>query len=120
MGTHGVLIVEDDDDIRAAFTAYLEGAGFTVVEAGDGEEALRALRSGTRFCLILLDLFMPGMNGWMFRAEQLRDPVLAQVPVVVISADARTDRKAAELGAVAHLQKPVDFERLVSVVEQHC
>jgi CheY-like chemotaxis protein len=118
---HTVLVVEDEEDVRTAFTAYLQGAGYTVVEAVDGREALRLLRASPEtFCLVLLDLFMPGMNGWQFRAEQLREPTLAAIPLVVISAAARTDLKAAELGAVAHLQKPVDMNGLVSVVATYC
>jgi CheY-like chemotaxis protein len=118
---HRVLIVDDDDDVRGAFAAYLEGAGYGVVEAADGEEALRELHAAPEaFCLIVLDLFMPNMNGSAFRAEQLGDPRLAAIPVVVISADSRTDQKAAALGAVAHLQKPVDMEALVSLVGTHC
>ena len=120
-GIHTVLLVEDDEDVRGAYAAYLEGAGYAVVEAGDGREALRRLRAapGT-FCLILLDLFMPTMNGWAFRAEQLRDPDLAAIPIVVISADARTDQKAVQLGALAHLKKPIDVDALVSLVDAHC
>jgi CheY-like chemotaxis protein len=119
--SHSVLIVEDDEDVREAYAAFLEGAGYRVVEAADGHEALRQLRSPSRtFCLILLDLFMPNMNGWAFRTEQLRDPALATIPVVVISADPRTDQKAAQLGAIAHLQKPIDMDALVTLVDAHC
>ena len=119
--SHSVLIVEDDEDVRGAYAAYLEGAGYRVVEAADGLDALRE-RRGLRdaVCLILLDLFMPNMNGWAFRAEQLRDPTLAPIPVVVISADSRTDQKAAQLGAIAYLQKPIDIDALVSLVVMHC
>ena len=120
-GFHTVLLVEDDDDVRAAYAAYLEGAGYVVVEAADGREALQRLRTAPgNFCLILLDLFMPTMNGWAFRAEQLRDPDLAAIPVVVISADARTEQKAGQLGALAHLKKPIDVDALVSLVDAHC
>jgi CheY-like chemotaxis protein len=120
-GSHTVLLVEDDDDVRGAYAAYLEGAGYIVIEAGDGSEALQRLRAAPdSFCLILLDLFMPRMNGWAFRAEQLRDPELAAIPIVVISADTRTDQKAVQLGALAHLKKPVDVDALVSLVDAHC
>ena len=118
---HTVLLVEDDDDMRGAYAAYLEGAGYTVVEAANGHEALEFLRgSAERVCLILLDLFMPRMNGWTFRAEQLRDPRIAAIPIVVVSAGSRTDRNAAALGARAHLQKPVDMDALVALVGAHC
>ena len=81
-----ILIVEDDFDIREALTQILEEEGYAVREAANGREALdvaaRELPS-----LILLDLMMPVMNGWQFRAEQIKDPRLAPVPVLVISAD---------------------------------
>ena len=115
-----ILIVEDDDDVRESLAAFLEGEGYPVVEARDGAEALRQLRSSTEFCLILLDLFMPVMNGWSFRDEQLRDPTLAAVPVIVVSADVGAHEKAATLGAVDALVKPIHFDRLRVTVEQHC
>jgi CheY-like chemotaxis protein len=118
---HRVLIVEDEDDVRGAYAAFLEGAGYDVVEAADGLHALRELRAlPGEFCLILLDLFMPNMNGWTFRAEQLRDPGLATIPIVVVSADARIDQNAVQLGAIAHLQKPIDMDALVSLVDANC
>ena len=61
-----ILIVEDDSDVRESLAVFLEGEGYSVVEAEHGKEALRCLRSSTDFCLILLDLFMPVMNGWRF------------------------------------------------------
>jgi CheY-like chemotaxis protein len=115
-----ILIVEDDRDVRGAMAALLEGEGYTVIEAEDGERALRHLRSSTLVCLILLDLFMPVMNGWKFRDEQLRDPSIAAIPVIVVSADAGARQKAAKLGAVGAMVKPIDFERLLDLVAAHC
>ena len=114
-----ILIVEDDRDLRESIVVFLEGEGYRVIEAEDGKEALRCLQS-TDVCLILLDLFMPVMNVWAFRAEQLRDPRLAAIPVVVISADAGTSQKAAALGAVDGMVKPIDFDRLVQTIAHHC
>lgn len=115
-----ILIVEDDDDVRGALAAVLETEGYSVVEAAHGEEALRQLRTPVEFCLILLDLFMPTMNGWAFRAEQQRDPEIASIPVIVISADAAAASRAAALGAVAAMGKPVDFDRLLQLIDQYC
>jgi len=117
----GILIVEDDHDLRAAMAAYLEASGYHVVEAEDGAAALRLLRSSTStFCLIILDLFMPVMNGLTFRQEQLRDPRLATIPVVIVSADASAPQRTIDLGAVDCMVKPVDFERLEAMVAHHC
>jgi CheY-like chemotaxis protein len=68
----------------------------------------------------VLDLFMPTMNGWKFREEQVKDPNLASIPVVVISADPAAARQAADLGVAATMPKPVDFDRLLSIVGQYC
>jgi CheY-like chemotaxis protein len=115
-----ILIVEDEDDFRTALAAFLEGAGYQVVEAEHGEAALRSLRSATEFCLILLDLFMPIMNGWRFRAAQQEDPKLAGIPVLVVTAARDATRHAADLGAVAAIPKPVDFNILLEQVGRYC
>jgi CheY-like chemotaxis protein len=115
-----VLVVEDDPDLRGALAAILEEAGYRVVEAEDGRDALERLRSGAAFCLIVLDLFMPEMNGWAFRAEQTKDPRLASIPVVVISADSSSAERAKGLGVVTALTKPVDVNRLLQVLGEHC
>jgi CheY-like chemotaxis protein len=118
---HRILVVEDDDDVRGALVAVLESHGYRVAEACDGRDALAQLREGTGFCLILLDLFMPVMNGWDFRVEQLKDPRLAQVPVLVITADAlAVQQQAQRAGVVGAMTKPIDFDRLMEVIERHC
>jgi len=117
--TRRILLVEDDADVRGALAALLEGEGYQVVEAAHGGEALAHLRA-TTFCLILLDLMMPVMNGWQFRAEQLKDPALAAVPVVVVTADNSVAEKAAEVGAAGYLLKPIDFSELLAHVERCC
>jgi two-component system response regulator MprA len=116
-----VLIVEDDPDIRSALSALIASAGYPTLEAEHGREALDQLSSErSRVCLILLDLFMPDMDGWAFRAEQSSDPEIAGIPVVVVSADAEAARRAVTPGVVAAMTKPVDFERLLRIIGQHC
>ena len=115
-----VLIVEDDADTRDALAAILESMGYAVAAAGDGIDALEHLRSSACTCLIVLDLFMPRMNGWAFREEQMKDPQLSTIPVVVVSADPAAARQAASLGVAATMAKPLDFDRLAKVVAQYC
>jgi len=115
-----ILVVEDDEGLRSAIAAFLEGEGYSVIEAEDGEAALRVLDSTERFCLILLDLFMPVLNGWDFRARQLSDARLAGIPVIVITADAHAPQKALQLGAVDFMTKPLVLDRLRELVGQHC
>ena len=116
-----ILLVEDDDDIREAMALLLESEGYDVVQATDGEDALRKLRAASRsFGLVLLDLFMPVKNGWEFRAEQMADPDIAGVPVVVVSADRNARDGAATLGAIDYLVKPIDFDRLLGTIATWC
>jgi DNA-binding response OmpR family regulator len=119
MDDESVLIVEDDADVRAALAAFLEGEGYKVLEADDGATALRELRART-VCLVLLDLWMPGMNGWEFRAEQLKDAALARVPVVLITADHAAARNAADLGVHGYMTKPIEFGELLEYVARYC
>lgn len=120
--THpSILVVEDDDDIREAMAMFLQAEGYDVVQASDGDQALRALRSPKkRFCLVLLDLFMPVKNGWEFRAEQMADPTIASIPVVIVSADRNARERAANLGALDYLVKPIDFDHLLGTIATYC
>lgn len=115
-----ILIVEDDEAIADALESLFEDAGYPARAVHDGRAALAALRSGEQVCAILLDITMPGMNGWRFREEQMRDPALATVPVIVCTADTEAERKARELGAAGWLRKPIDPERLLELVGEHC
>ncbi|MCA1664461.1 MAG: response regulator, partial [Myxococcales bacterium] len=69
--------------------------------------------------LILLDLMMPVMDGWAFRTEQLADPRLAAIPVVILSGTTEAARAARDLHVDEILQKPLDVPRLLSVVDRH-
>ena len=116
--THGrvvrattVLIVEDDQDIREALSDALGAEGYDVAVAENGRVGLDVLRRGPTVDVILLDLLMPVMSGWEFRQEQLEDPTLAGIPVIVVSAstpgDARPDR---------HLPKPFALDDLLTAI----
>jgi CheY-like chemotaxis protein len=113
-----VLVVEDDALTRRCIVEVLLDAGYRVVEASNGAEALALLREQPLPALILLDLMMPVMTGQEFRAEQLQDPRLAAIPVVVVSA---VDvGQAQELRIDEHLPKPFCIERLLASVSRYC
>jgi CheY-like chemotaxis protein len=113
------LIVDDDKHIREALREYLNGDGFEVVCAADGQEALEVLQQGTRPDVIVLDLLMPVMDGWDFRAAQLRDPALAKVPVVIISASGFSAATVvSQLKAADYLAKPLNPGMLVDVLRR--
>ena len=76
-------MVDDDEDTRSGIAELLRLDGYSVAEAGDGQEALEYLHEQQRPCLVLLDLQMPRTSGWEFRALQERDREIADIPVVV-------------------------------------
>jgi CheY-like chemotaxis protein len=115
-----VLIVDDDLDIRSTLREALEFEGHTVRAVANGREALEDLRGQNAVCVILLDLMMPVMNGWEFREEQLKDPRIAKVPVLVISADGNAEVKAASLTANGYLKKPIRVKDLFDAVARYC
>ena len=114
-----ILIVEDDEDIRAHLRFILERKGYRVVGVGNGEEALAHLRDA-RPCVILLDLMMPVMNGWEFRDAQRRDPALSEIPVVVLTGRGLATGEEHALAAAAYLLKPFALSELLKVVESFC
>jgi CheY-like chemotaxis protein len=113
-----VLLVEDNDDVREMMSVALQLSGVTVLAAANGREALDLLDASPVPCLVLLDLMMPVMDGWELRAALNAHPAYAAIPVVVVSA--MTEDTAAKLGAAAYLPKPVDIDRMVDIVCEHC
>ncbi|MDQ3264883.1 MAG: hybrid sensor histidine kinase/response regulator [Myxococcota bacterium] len=114
-----ILIVEDDAELREPLADILRDEGYEVETAANGLEATTRLRNpGTVPNLILLDLMMPVMDGWHFRAEQLKHPALASIPVVVLSGTADVRREATALGAVGYVSKPYKLDVLLSVVRR--
>jgi CheY-like chemotaxis protein len=116
-----VLVVDDDPDIRESLETVLGIHGHPVATAADGSEAIELLRrKAAPPCLILLDLMMPGMNGFEFRAELESDPVLANIPIIIITgAGVLVDEKAGSLRAEV-LRKPFDLKALLTTVKRFC
>lgn len=117
---HRVLIVDDNVDQREAIACFLETAGVEVSSAGDGQEALYALRTGPAPCLILLDLNMAGMDGWEFRRRQLLSGEWAGIPVVVLSGHPELKAVTRTMHAREVWRKPVEFDVLLRAVCEHC
>jgi CheY-like chemotaxis protein len=116
-----VLLVDDDFGILDGVSDFLQGEGFAVVSASNGIDALNHLRSGLRADVIVLDVMMPMMDGWDFRAEQLGDPSLRDIPVVVISACGFTrDTLQHQFKAYDVLAKPLDLEGFSRVLKAVC
>ena len=118
-GPGRVLVIDDDDAVRTAMQRQLAYAGFDVVAAAGGPEGLARMRQDTSIRLVLLDMMMPGMDGWGVRREQMLDAALAQVPVIVLTGAPLPSLSHEQLRAADYLLKPVGREHLLSVVSNY-
>lgn len=115
-----VLLVEDDEANRDALAELLTVEGYRVAAVTNGREALDYLAASELPGLILLDLLMPVMDAWEFRAEQRRDARLASIPVLLLSAGSRIEEQAEELGAVGVIGKPPQLDQLLGYIDRYC
>lgn len=115
-----VLLVEDDFDIREAVIDTLETEGHQTIALGDGAAALSHLRREAPPCLVLLDWNMAPMNGEQFLTEMRGDPGLADLPVVLMTADVRLQEHRMPKGLAGMLRKPVQLRDLFAYVNQYC
>ena len=102
-----VLVVDDEPDVRTALSTMLEMEGHKVLEAADGTEVLAAAREYAPD-LILLDISMPGMDGFEVLRELGRDDSLSRIPVILVTAKGSPEDRVLgrELGAVDYIGKP--------------
>jgi len=115
VGTGRILLVDDDEDIRATLGAVLQAEGYEVVEARNGLHALQQLMRSPLPRAILLDMTMPVMTGFEFLDFQKEDPRIRAIPVVAVTVHA----KVADLPGVARVvRKPFDLEQLLAVLRE--
>ena len=115
---HRILLIEDDDLLREGLKQILEEDGCRVSAAADGAAGMELLRDGELApCLILLDLMMPGMNGWDFLRLHGRHPSLSKIPIAVASAYPFAEKEVFP-GIV--LRKPFSPARLKLLISEHC
>jgi CheY-like chemotaxis protein len=115
---HRILLIEDDELLREGLKQILEEDGCRVSAAADGGAAMELLRGeDSPPCLILLDLMMPGMNGWDFLQLHGRNPSISRVPVAVASAYPFAEKEVAP-GIV--LRKPFSPARLKRLIAERC
>jgi CheY-like chemotaxis protein len=112
-----VLVVDDDPGIREVVSMALQDEGYEVRAAENGKVALDILQRCPP-AVILLDLMMPVMDGWTFRAKQLATDGASHIPVVVLSAGAGLQRQAATLGPAVVMEKPFDLDSLLDTVSR--
>ena len=115
-----VLIIEDEKLIIVSTQMVLEAAGFRVESATNGEEGIAKARSDTPD-LILLDIMMPGIDGWETLTRLKRDAATVGIPVVIFTAreHSRGHQKSSEMGAADYFRKPFEPDELIELVEKH-
>ncbi|MBI2892586.1 MAG: response regulator [Deltaproteobacteria bacterium] len=112
-----VLVVDDEPDVRDNIALVLEESGYQVISAANGREALRLLEGpGPLPSMILLDMIMPVMDGWHFRAKQLENSRIASIPIVIFTSWAVPRDTPASLKAAGFLPKPLRMDHLVKAV----
>ena len=113
-----VLVVDDDELNRAHLNIYLEDAGYEVIEAEDGPEALEILSRRNNFSAILLDKNMPKMDGFDVLLKIKETPEIQNIPVIMQTAEKDTERVAEgiKIGAYYYLTKPYDPSVMLTIV----
>jgi len=113
-----ILVVDDQTDLRQLTADLLSCNGYDVVQAGHGREAIAKLSEHSPD-LVVLDLNMPIMDGWQFRAEQLRlpDGHLTAIPVLLLTGEDRPDDQTRTLKAVGFIKKPFDADELLADIQ---
>jgi CheY-like chemotaxis protein len=117
---HRVLVVEDEPENRLFIGLMLRTEGFDVIEAEDGPAALEMLRTQPLPELILLDVMMPGLNGWQVFENLRAAPQWRKIPVIMLTALAqRADvERAVQLGVDGYLTKPFEPADLIHTIEE--
>ena len=111
-----VLLVDDDEDMRASLAEALEEAGYGVLQAENGQRALEVM-AAERPHLVLLDLLMPVLNGWQFCQRKSEDPATAAIPVIAMSAAVSKDpRSPYFIDVHDSIAKPIDLGELLQKI----
>lgn len=117
---YSVMIVDDNEDVRRLLRKVLEAAGYDIIEAGDGSEAM-SLVAETVPDLVLMDIRLPGeMDGMETTSHLKQDPRMKRVPIVALTASVmeRDQQQAIAAGCSGFIGKPVDVTSLPGMVEQ--
>ncbi|SHG74599.1 response regulator [Pedobacter caeni] len=121
MADSKILIVDDDNRNIFALSAVLRAKGYKCVSATGGEEGLDLLKNEKGIAVVLMDMMMPGMDGYQAMAEMNGHPELKDIPVIAVTAQAMVgDReRCINAGAVGYVSKPINVEELTKLLTQY-
>ena len=117
---HYVLIVDDNDDARETLGRLLHASGFMVDGAWSAEDALRHFRQGDVPCVVVLDVRMPGMDGWALWDRMRGDPRLRHIPVIILSGYPEEESSARARAVSEFFVKPAPLDALTAAIDRHC
>lgn len=114
-----MLLVEDNEDNRTIYSTVLRHLGYQVIEAQDGVQAVDLARS-EHPDLILMDISIPGMDGWEATRVLRQDPATQEIPIIALTAHALPDdrKRATEVGFTSYLAKPIEPNAVVAEVRR--
>ena len=114
-----ILVVEDEPEIRILVKTILEKAGYSVVEAEDGEAALRLVNEEEPD-LVLLDVMIPGIEGWEVCRRIRENEATRRLPIIMVTVRTTDEdiQRSVECGANAHINKPFDQRELLDTIKK--
>lgn len=116
-----ILIVDDDNRNIFALTAVLKARGYQCISTTGGEEAIAILKQDKDIAVVLMDMMMPGMDGYQAMAEMGESPNLKNIPVIAVTAQAMVgDReRCINAGAVGYISKPINVDELIKLLTRY-
>lgn len=116
-----ILVVDDSGTNLFLLQRLLEDEGYQVIALDNAREALDYLRRKNDIHLILLDIMMPGIDGFEFMEKLSAESSLKEIPVVMVTAknDRASQKKALSMGAVGYMTKPLDLNKLRNLIREH-
>lgn len=114
-----VLIIDDETDVLVLLGMRLRQQGYETLTASCGEDGLQVIKE-QRVDVILLDIMMPGIDGYEVLKQLKADPATKNIPVIMVSAKKQAEdiQKAKTLGAADYVGKPIDFQRLLNIIRE--
>jgi len=121
MADNKVLIIDDDNRNIFALSAVLRARGYRCLSAAGGEEGIDLLKQDREIAVVLMDMMMPGMDGYQAMDVMSKDPDLKEIPVIAVTAQAMLgDReRCLEAGAVGYVSKPINVDELTNLLTRY-
>jgi two-component system cell cycle response regulator DivK len=116
-----ILIIDDDNRNIFALTAVLKAKGYQCMSALFAEEGLKLISQHPEIAVVLMDMMMPGMDGYEAIAKMKETPELKEIPVIAVTAQAMVGDKerCLQAGAVGYISKPVNVDNLIKLISQY-